>query len=46
MIKEFLSCLSDCEFARFSPVVDDSLSMDNIYNRAADLIGKLDNTLK
>ena len=46
MIKEFLSCLSDCEFARFSPVVDDSLSMDNVYNRAADLIGKLDNTLR
>ena len=46
LIKEFLSCLSDCEFARFSPVVDDSLSMDNIYNRAADLIGKLDNTLR
>ncbi len=46
LIKEFLSCLSDCEFARFSPVVDDSLSMDNIYKRAADLIGKLDNTLR
>ena len=46
LIKEFLSCLSDCEFARFSPVVDDNLSMDNIYNRAADLIGKLDNTLR
>ena len=46
LIKEFLSCLSDCEFARFSPVVDDSLSMDNVYNRAADLIGKLDNTLR
>ncbi len=46
LIKEFLSCLSDCEFARFSPVVNDSLSMDNVYNRAADLIGKLDNTLR
>jgi hypothetical protein len=41
-----LSCLSDCEFARFSPVVDESLSMDNIYSRAAELIGKLDNTLR
>jgi hypothetical protein len=46
LIKEFLSCLSDCEFARFSPVVDESLSMDNIYSRAAELIGKLDNTLR
>lgn len=46
LANEFLLCLSDCEFARFSPVVDDSLSMENIYNRAAELIGKLDNTLK
>ena len=46
LIKEFLACLSDCEFARFSPVVDESLSMENIYSRAAELIGKLDNTLR
>ena len=46
LIKEFLLCLSDCEFARFSPVVDESLSMENIYSRAAELIGKLDNTLR
>lgn len=46
LIGEFLSCLSDCEFARFSPVVDESLSMDNIYSRAADLISELDNTLR
>ena len=46
LIKEFLTCLSDCEFARFSPVVDESLSMENIYSRAANLIGELDNTLK
>ena len=46
LIKEFLSCLSDCEFARFSPMVDESLSMENIYSRAAELIGELDNTLR
>ena len=46
LIKEFLACLSDCEFARFSPVVDESLSMENIYKRAAELIGELDNTLR
>ena len=46
LITEFLACLSDCEFARFSPVVDESLSMDNIYSRAAELIGELDNTLR
>ena len=46
LIKEFLACLSDCEFARFSPVVDESLSMENIYQRAAELISELDNTLR
>lgn len=46
LVKEFLACLSDCEFARFSPVVDESMSMENIYSRAAELIGKLDNTLR
>ncbi len=46
LIKEFLLCLSDCEFARFSPMVDESLSMENIYSRAAELIGELDNTLR
>jgi hypothetical protein len=46
LITEFLACLSDCEFARFSPVVDETLSMENIYSRAAELIGELDNTLR
>lgn len=46
LVSEFLSCLSDCEFARYSPVVDESLSMENVYNRAVNLISKLDNTLK
>lgn len=44
-IKEFLSTLQDCEFARFSSVADESLSMNNIYNRASDLIGKLEDKL-
>ena len=46
LINDFLQTLSDCEFARYSPIVDDSLSMENCYNRAADLIGKLEDTLK
>jgi hypothetical protein len=46
LIQEFLQTLSDCEFARYSPVVDDSLSMENCYNRAAELIGQLEDTLK
>ena len=46
VIDDFLQLLSDCEFARYSPVVDESLSMENCYNKAADLIGKLENTIK
>lgn len=45
VIDSLIATLSDLEFARYSPVVDDSLSMENCYNRAADLIGKLENTL-
>ena len=45
LIDSFIATLSDCEFARYSPVVDDSLSMENCYNRAAELIGKLEERL-
>ena len=44
-VKEFLGTLQDCEFARFSSVADESLSMKSIYNRASDLIGKLEDKL-
>lgn len=44
-IKEFLNTLADCEFARFSSVTDESLSMKSIYERASDLIGKLEDKL-
>ena len=46
LISEFLQTLSDCEFARYSPMVDESLSVENCYNRAAQLIGQLEDTLK
>lgn len=46
VIDEFLQLLSDLEFARYSPVVDDSLSMENCYEKAANLIGQLENALK
>lgn len=46
IVDEFLQLLSDCEFARYSPVVDDSLSMENCYNKAAALIGQLENAIK
>lgn len=45
LIDSFIATLSDCEFARYSPVVDDLLSMENCYNRAAELIGKLEERL-
>lgn len=44
-VNEFLGTLQDCEFARFSSINDESLSMNNIYNRASDLIGKLEDKL-
>lgn len=46
LIQDFLQILSDCEFARYSPVVDESLSMENCYNKAAELIGQLENAIK
>ncbi len=46
IVDDFLSILSDCEFARYSPIVDESLSMENCYNKAATLIGQLENALK
>lgn len=46
IIDDFIQLLSDCEFARYSPIVDDSLSMENCYNKAAELIGQLENAIK
>lgn len=46
LAREFLDTLSDCEFARFSPAAGESLSMDKIYEKAVNLIGKLEDTLK
>jgi hypothetical protein len=46
LIDEFLKTLSDCEFARFSPVVEEDLSLENIFERSLNLIGQLENTIK
>ena len=46
LVEDFLTILSDCEFARYSPVVDESMSMENCYNKAAELIGQLENAIK
>lgn len=46
LVNEFLTTLSDCEFARFSPSADKALSMEQMFDRSAQLIGKLEQTLK
>ncbi|MBP3472065.1 MAG: protein BatD [Paraprevotella sp.] len=45
LITEFLSALDDCEFARFAPG-DANEAMDRLYARAADVINKMENTIK
>ena len=44
-ITQLSSIIDTCEFARFSPISDNS-EMNNIYNNASELIGKLENNLK
>jgi hypothetical protein len=44
-ITELTSMVDTCEFARYSPVSDNS-QMNEVFNHATDLIGKLENNLK
>lgn len=45
MITELTSMIDTCEFARYSPVPDNS-QMNEVFNHATDLIGKLENNLR
>lgn len=45
VVSEFLNTLQDCEFARFSSVSDESLSMKSIYDRATKIIESLEDKL-
>ncbi len=45
IITELSSIIDTCEFARYSPVSDNS-QMNEVYNNATELIGKLENNLR
>lgn len=45
LIKEFLTVLNDCEFARFAPG-DDNQAMDKIYSASLAVISKMENSIK
>ncbi|MBP5365110.1 MAG: protein BatD [Bacteroidales bacterium] len=42
---EFMSLLDSCEFARYAPT-ELSESMESVYNKALEVIGKMDNNIK
>lgn len=47
LVKEFISILDTCEYARYAPAgLDDNKEMDNFYNQALDTIGEMENTIK
>ena len=43
--QQFINTLNNCEYARFAPD-DGTLTMDNIYNEAIDIITKMEKELK
>ncbi len=45
LITDFMDILNTCEFARYAPV-DDNNSMDKIYQKAANDINRMENTIK
>ncbi|MCX6231362.1 MAG: BatD family protein [Bacteroidetes bacterium] len=45
LASQFIKTLHNCEFARFAPG-DESLTMDNIYKEAIEIISKTENELK
>lgn len=44
-VKQIISLLDDCEFARFAPG-DDTGRMDRLYDEASRVIGQIENTIK
>ena len=42
---QYLDVLNDCEFARYAPG-DPNATMDSIYQKAASLIGLIENNIK
>lgn len=45
LIKEFISALNECEFARFAPG-DENKAMDKVYSSSTDVMSKMENSIK
>ena len=45
LIKDFISTLNECEFARYAPG-NQSEAMDKVYSSAIDVISKMENSIK
>ena len=45
IISELETVLNECEFARYAPG-DAAAAMDNVYKKAMEIIGKMENTIK
>ena len=45
LIKEFLTALHECEFARFAPG-DENQAMDKVYSSSIEVISKMENSIK
>ena len=45
LTQAFLEALNECEFARFAPGNPEA-AMDNMYTKASQVIGKMENTIK
>lgn len=45
LIKDFISVLDTCEFARFAPG-DENQAMDHVYSLALEVISKMENSIK
>ena len=46
IVDEALALLTDCEFERYAYGGDIHTAMDNIYNRAVETIGKIENSIR
>ena len=46
IVDEALTLLTDCEFERYAYGGDIRTAMDNIYNRAVETIGKIENSIR
>ncbi len=46
LIAEAMQLLSDCEFERYAISANSNVAMENIYNSAIEIIGKLENVIR